>query len=117
MPTNPIKSMTDYLRRSTFARWMVGVLALAGVAIWTATASMQSPLASALTAPADGSNWTGFTFQWTTVVGADCYYLYVGTTVGAKDVVNTGEVQVTSRTVPTLPLGVPLFARMWTKHG
>src|SRR5579884_1478780 len=32
-------------------------------------------------------------FSWTAVSGALGYYLYVGTSAGAKDLVNTGEIQ------------------------
>src|SRR5262249_32675663 len=55
-------------------------------------------------------------FAWTTVPGALAYYLYVGTSQGAKDLVNTGEFQRTSYTMPTLPTGVTLWARIYTKN-
>src|SRR5262249_47928174 len=58
---------------------------------------------------------TGKAFSWTTVPGALAYYLYVGTSQGAKDLVNTGEIPQTSYTVPPLPTGVTLWARIWTK--
>ena len=51
---------------------------------------------------------TSSPFQWTTVPGALAYYLYVGTSQGAKDLVNTGEIPQTSYTVPPLPSGVTL---------
>src|SRR5204863_5678398 len=55
-------------------------------------------------------------FTWTSVSGAQAYYLYVGTSVGARDLVNTGESQQTSYRVPaTLPAGTTLYARLWTK--
>src|SRR5262249_9763779 len=54
-------------------------------------------------------------FSWTAVPGALAYYLYVGTSQGAKDLVNTGEIPQTSYTVPPLPIGVTLWARIWTK--
>jgi uncharacterized repeat protein (TIGR03803 family) len=57
-------------------------------------------------------------FTWTSVSGVQAYYLYVGTNVGAKDLVNTGEIQQTSYRVPlTLPAGTTLYARLWTKVG
>src|SRR5262249_54355049 len=52
----------------------------------------------------------------TAVPGALEYYLYVGTSPGAKDLVNTGEIPQTSYTVPSLPTGVTLWARIWTKQ-
>src|SRR5262249_20612230 len=54
-------------------------------------------------------------FRWTSVAGALAYYLYVGTTPGEQDVVNTGELQTTSYTVPSLPVGQTLYARIYTK--
>jgi uncharacterized repeat protein (TIGR03803 family) len=57
-------------------------------------------------------------FTWTNVSGVQAYYLYVGTNVGAKDLVNTGEIQQTSYRVPlTLPAGTTFYARLWTKVG
>lgn len=43
--------------------------------------------------------------------------LYVGTTVGAKDVVNTGETASSSFLATNVPTGQTLFARIWTKAG
>src|SRR5262249_12152669 len=54
-------------------------------------------------------------FHWTSVADALAYYLYVGTTPGSKDVVNTGEIQTTSYTAPSLPTGQTLYARLYTK--
>src|SRR5262249_10326310 len=54
-------------------------------------------------------------FRWTSVADALAYYLYVGTTPGSKDVVDTGEIQATSYTVPSLPTGQTLYARIYTK--
>src|SRR5579884_4319582 len=56
-------------------------------------------------------------FQWTAVSGSNVlgYYLYVGTSVGAKDLVNSGVIQTTSRMVPALPAGVTLYARIYTQ--
>ncbi len=52
---------------------------------------------------------------WTAVGGAEAYYLYVGSTPGAKDLINTGEVTRTSTPAASLPTGQVLYARMWTK--
>src|SRR5207247_5860734 len=35
-------------------------------------------------------------FEWTAVVDAQTYYLYVGSSLGAKDLVSTGEIQQTT---------------------
>ena len=44
------------------------------------------------------------------------YYLYVGTTQGASDVVDSGEMQVTSYS-HALPAASRLYARLYTKVG
>jgi hypothetical protein len=54
-------------------------------------------------------------FRWTSVPDALAYYLYVGTTAGARDLVDTGEITATSYMPPALPTDRPLFARIWTK--
>ena len=54
--------------------------------------------------------------QWTTVVNAQAYYLYVGSTIGAKDLVDTREIQQTSW-LASLPGGQTVYARIWTKVG
>ncbi len=70
-----------------------------------------------LTAPTNGA--TGVprttTFQWTAVAGAQAYYLYVGTSVGTKDVVDSYETQQTSRLAVNMPANQLLYGRMWTK--
>jgi hypothetical protein len=53
--------------------------------------------------------------QWTTVAGAQAYYLRVGSASGAKDAVDTGEIQTTSYTLPALPFDRTYFARIFTK--
>jgi hypothetical protein len=58
---------------------------------------------------------TSIQFTWAPGFNVQAYYLYVGTTPGAKDLVNTGEIQATSWTVPPLPVGQTLYARIWTK--
>src|SRR5262249_29963275 len=72
---------------------------------------------SVITAPANGSPVVplNVTFQWTAVAGAKAYYLYVGTSAGAKDIVDTGGLAGTSVTVGPLPAATTLYLRMWTK--
>ena len=55
--------------------------------------------------------------QWTSVANVQAYYLYVGTTLGAKDLVNTGEMLQTSYLAAPLPVGQTVYARMWTEVG
>jgi Fibronectin type III domain len=67
-----------------------------------------------VTADAEGRLSTQV-LQWSTVTGAQAYYLRVGTTAGGKDVVDSGEVQTTSYTLPALPFDRTFFARIFTK--
>jgi hypothetical protein len=93
--------------------------------LWTKRSTWQftdstfstTVMRSVITSPANGSQVLPLTvtFQWTTVAGAKAYYLYVGTSVGAKDIVDTGELAGTSVTVGSLPAGTTLYLRMWTK--
>lgn len=54
-------------------------------------------------------------FRWTSVAGAEQYFLYVGTSRGVCDVWGTGETTLTSAMAPpTLPVGRMLYARIWT---
>ena len=53
--------------------------------------------------------------QWTSVAHVQAYYLYVGTTRGAKDLVDTGEMLQTSYLVAQLPASQTIYARIWTK--
>src|SRR5205809_1063647 len=55
--------------------------------------------------------------QWTSVANVQAYYLYIGTTRGAKDLVNTGEILQTSYLAAQLPAGQTVYARLWTKVG
>jgi hypothetical protein len=72
-----------------------------------------------LASPANGASVPGgvTTFQWTAVSGVQAYYLYVGSTAGAKDLVNTGEIQSVSYAAVSLPQGQTLYARLWTRVG
>jgi hypothetical protein len=73
--------------------------------------------AATMDAPFDGQ--TGFStsrpFEWTPVVLASGYRLSIGTTPGGVDLHDSGEIHVTSRFVPNLPLGTPLYGRLQTK--
>jgi hypothetical protein len=56
-------------------------------------------------------------FTWSTVSGAQGYYLFVGTTPGGYDLVNSGPLPATqsSYSVPALPTGQTLYARIYTE--
>ncbi len=81
------------------------------------TFTARPPVTATITYPADGEVHADLTrpIQWTTVANAQAYYLYVGSTPGAADLVNTGEVQQTSFTATNLPFDQTLYARIWTK--
>src|SRR5206468_4462903 len=82
----------------------------------TITVIDPAPLAVFI-APLDGAtNFDAWQpMQWTAVANAQAYYLYVGTSRGAKDLVDSGEMLVTSYQAFGLPAGQPLYARLWTK--
>jgi hypothetical protein len=72
------------------------------------------------TSPLDGqaSFDAGDPFTWSTVAGAQSYYLTIGTSAGAYDVLASGELPATqsSYTSPVaLPTGRTLYARIYTK--
>jgi hypothetical protein len=81
------------------------------------TFTVPPPVAASFTFPSDGVQLSGAptTFRWTSVAGALAYYLYVGTTSGTKDVVDSAETLQTSYSA-TLPSGRQLYARIWTKY-
>lgn len=74
------------------------------------------PTPSTITAPNNGStlfNTLPVTFSWTPIQNATAYYLYVGTAPGAKDVINSGELQGTQLS-RTLPVGT-YYARIYSE--
>jgi hypothetical protein len=74
-------------------------------------------LAATITSPANGAVSADLShpIQWTAVINAEAYYLYVGSTPGATDLVNTGEIQQTSYLAAALPVGPTIYARLWTR--
>jgi hypothetical protein len=64
----------------------------------------------------DGSD-LGQGMQWTTILGADSYYLRVGSGPGLKDFLDSGEVVRNDYETPSLPAGKEVFARIYTKYG
>jgi len=83
------------------------------------TFTAVQPVTAKLTFPVDGATSVSpsHPIQWTSVVDVQAYYLYVGTTVGAKDLIDTGEIQQTTYVAAGLPAGQTLYARLWTKVG
>jgi hypothetical protein len=83
---------------------------------WTAKDITFTIPAAALTSPSQGSTvGSATTFRWTSVANAQAYYLYVGTSRGAKNLVDSGEIGGTSYNVSGLPTGTVLYATLWTK--
>jgi hypothetical protein len=74
-------------------------------------------LTATLTSPVDGASNISplLPIQWTSVLNVQAYTLWVGTSVGANNVVNTFETQQTSYQPASLPANVTLYARIWTK--
>jgi hypothetical protein len=97
--------------------WTLRAASIAAITVRVAVVHGQSASTAVVTSPANGAVDANLTqpIQWTSVSGAQSYYLYVGSTLGAKDLVNTGEIQSTSYTASGLPRGVALYARLWTK--
>src|SRR6185436_10076405 len=77
-------------------------------------------LTASLTSPANGAvnvNQSPL-FQWTSVLNAQAYVLWVGTTAGASNLIRTNETSQTSYQSPiTLGPNLTLYARMWAKVG
>src|SRR6185503_14671876 len=83
---------------------------------WTGNLYAQASIATLIApAPGQGEIPASMTFAWEAVDDVDAYYLYVGTGVGAKDLVDSGETSVTSRRVYGLPQGTIVYVRLWTK--
>ena len=76
-----------------------------------------APLTTSLVYPSAGSVNAdiGLPIRWTPVPNAQAYYLYLGTTLGAKDLVDTGAIQQTSYSITNVPLYQRLYARIWVK--
>jgi len=88
--------------------------------IWRFTDSTFSamPMVARFTCPASAGAVLDPSqpLAWTSVQNAQAYYLYIGSTPGAKDLVNTGEIQQTSYLPHTaLPANQTLYARLWTR--
>lgn len=78
------------------------------------TAVAQSPTPAVLLSP--GNQVSGLqnpvTFMWTQVSGANAYYLYVGTSPGTNNIVDTGEIQTTQLT--RVLISGTFYARVYT---
>src|SRR5215471_1096976 len=108
--------MSVQVPRAVIRLARVAVTAAAFVVVASSSAR-AADAAAALIYPADGATGIDGSLpaRWTAVDGAQAYYLYVGTTPGAKDIVNTGELSATTYPLAMLPSSRLLYARMWTK--
>jgi uncharacterized repeat protein (TIGR03803 family) len=90
----------------------------AGVWKFSDTTFTTAIVMATLTSPANGATGVSpsTTFQWTSIQNVQTYYLYVGTSVGAKNIVDSGETLLTSRAV-VAPVGRTIYVRLWTKVG
>src|SRR5438477_211356 len=99
-------------------RFFISIFVVLLGAFHASTSGAQT-LAAQITYPTDGATNADMSqaIQWTTVLNAQAYYLYVGSTLGAKDLVDTGEIQQTSYLATGLPGSQTVFARLWTEVG
>jgi hypothetical protein len=96
--------------------------------IWTSTsrgwlyhdsAFTAEPAPAALLYPVSGQQDVEMTlpFRWSESPGALAYQLYVGSSPGARDLFDSRQTHGTSFSVPPLPVGQTLYARIWTNTG
>ena len=80
---------------------------------------VAATLTARLVSPSDGASAADLSqpIQWTTVPNAEAYYLYLGTTRGAKDLADSGAIAATSYLATHLPIDQTVFARVWSKVG
>jgi hypothetical protein len=99
-----------------FREARTGSITIAGET-YTISQEARSYTKATLTNPAPGSALTGSSvlFQWDSV-GANEYFLYVGTTPGDNDLFNSSTGTSTSITVTGLPAdGSQLYVTLWTR--
>ena len=104
-----------YRMKPSVVRMLVGVgisvvLALgAGPARAAGVSSITPPDGSTLTGASQAFSWTGDFLE---------YWMYVGTSVGAKDIYNSGSLgTATSTTVTGLPTdGSTVYVRLWDRE-
>lgn len=93
---------------------IVAACAAVALSLSAADASAQTP--ASIVSPQANATWhPGDPVSWSPVQGALAYYLYIGQSPGLKNLVDTGEIQATSWVPASLPAGVTVYARLWTK--
>ena len=77
----------------------------------------QEGFAALFISPTNGAinvKTTNVFMAWSAQTGVQSYRLTIGTTLGAADVYDSGEVTATTRTVPSMPASRLLYARLRT---
>src|SRR5206468_11094047 len=114
-------ALTLPAREAVYGRWWTKKNAAWSYTDRTFTVATPPPVPATLSYPSDGAVNVdqSVPFTWTAVSDVQAYYLYVGTSPGAKDLVNSGETTLTSvlttRFGVELPAGVTLYARLYTR--
>ena len=86
---------------------------------YTQSTFVAEPLAAEFTYPLSGATGVSLAqpFQWTPAIGGQSYKLWVGTTPGGNDLLDSGTLAGLSYSPATLPLTGTLYARLWTMIG
>jgi len=93
------------------------VTLLFAAVLWPAAAAAQ--LTAQITYPANGATNADLSqpIRWTTVTNAQAYQLYIGSTPGAKDILDSRQTQATSFLATNVPPNQVVYARIWVQVG
>lgn len=91
---------------------------ISGAWQYTDSTFTAAEVQSVLTYPTNGSVADfSLPIEWSAVPSAKAYVLYLGSTVGASDILNTNEVEQTWYKLFKFPIGPPIHARLFTHVG
>ncbi len=112
-------NMSWVLHDSLTGTYNDGAATLCGDEAHTITVYDPAALVAQFITPVNGATNVVISqpIEWTAVLDAQAYYLYIGSSPGAKDLVNSGELQSTTYQTSGLPAGQLLYARLWTRKG
>jgi uncharacterized protein YkwD len=85
----------------------------------TATPSQSQDTKAVMTSPAPGSRFSSstVTFRWNAGTNADQYWIYVGTTLGGRNIADKSASLNRSSRVSGIPTdGRTIYVRLWTRH-
>src|SRR5205809_868842 len=110
--------MNTMLRSDLAHRFLFSAVLLGSLVTAAAHPAGQS-LTSALTYPVNGATNADLSLpiRWTTVTGAQAYQLYLGSTPGAMDILNSRQIHTTSFPWTNTPAHQTLYARIWVQVG